>query len=609
MNHTPWHKLRSLPRKLAQTTQALSALKLVWKSSPSLAILHGLLILLQTGLSVASIYLTKLVVDSLTAGATAADKIAAMYPMAVLIVLAGFCLAGTLLVNSTNQWVTQAQGLKLTEYMQAIIYYKAIAVDVEYYENSEYYNIIGRACKEVQRPTNILYNTTAAVQNALSLVAMMGLLVTIHWFTVPVLILATLPTLAAQLKYSRVKYHWQRQQIQIERQLGYLGSIVASIGTAKELRLFGLGTYFCEWYLRLQRQYHRDLLSIERRRSLLYVGSQAIGAVVLLGLYALIILQTLNGLLRVGDLVMYHQALQQGKGALQAMLNALSSLHEDSLYLSNLDEFLNLEPKLKEPMYPKPFPQPIQQGIVVHQVDFQYAHSSRPALRGISLTIRPGEVIALVGGNGSGKTTLTKLLCRLYEPTDGQITIDGINIRDFSIEELRQQIGVIFQDYVRYDLTVQENIWVGNINLSPHDRRIQQAAQHSDAEGMIQTLPDGYATWLGRSFCQGEELSGGQWQKLALARAFLRDAQLIVLDEPTSALDPAAEEAVFENFRRLIRGRSAILISHRLSTVKMADQIYVMDQGRIVESGTHQELVQRHGTYAHLFKLQAKAYR
>ena len=274
----------------------------------------------------------------------------------------------------------------------------------------------------------------------------------------------------------------------------------------------------------------------------------------------------------------------------------------------NLYEFLDLKPNIVTPVHPQPIPKPIQRGITFKQVNFQYGTTTRQALTDINLTIHPGEVIALVGENGSGKTTLVKLLCRLYDPTVGTIEIDGVDLRQFDVMDLRRQVSVIFQDYAKYHFTAQENIWVGNIGLTPEHENITAAARHAGADEVIAHLPQGYQTMLGKWFDQGEELSIGQWQKVALARAFLRDSQLIVLDEPTSAMDPKAEYQLFQKFRQLINHQAAILISHRLSTVRMADHIYVMAKGMITEHGTHTELMQLGGTYAHLFNTQASSY-
>lgn len=609
MNNLLFRKLKLFSSKLRDSFRSLSALRLVWRSSPKLAIVHVILLLLQSGLTLASIYLTKLVVDALASGILTTNKDLAISQISLLFVGVGVCVFATLSCSSLDDWVTQAQGLKLTEYIQSAFYAKAIAVDIEYYENTEYYNIVERARKEVQRPTHVMYTTTEIVQNGLSLLAMLGLLLTIHWVTLPILVLATLPTLAAQLKFGSITYHWQRRQTQLERQVGYLGGIVSSAGFAKELRLFNLGHYFKEWLLGLQHQLNLEKLAIDRQRLRLYVGSKTIGALFMLALYGFMVSQAVYGKLNLGDLVMYHQALQRGQGYLQSFLGGLSNLHENYLYLCNLYEFLDLDPNLKEPEHPQPVPYPMQTGLVFHNVGFRYAHSTRQALKHIDFVVHPGEVVALVGENGSGKTTLIKLLSRLYEPTSGRITLDGIDLQEFSATELRRHLSVIFQDYIHYDLTAHDNIWLGNIDLPRDDRKIQVAARQSGADAVVQSLPQGYDTWLGKSFHSGEQLSGGQWQKIALARAFLRDAQVVILDEPTSALDAKAEEAVFENFHQLIRGRSAILITHRLSTVKMADRIYVMDQGCIVESGSHDELVKQDGHYAKLFELQAKPYR
>jgi ATP-binding cassette subfamily B protein len=306
---------------------------------------------------------------------------------------------------------------------------------------------------------------------------------------------------------------------------------------------------------------------------------------------------------------MYYQAFQRGQDALREVLNSLAGLYEDNLFLFNLQEFLESKPKVIEPSHPQPIPQLKQKGIQFHHVSFQYPSSNRKGLEDISLTIQPGEVVALVGENGAGKTTLIKLLCRLYDPTAGTITFEGVDLKDLATDDLRRQISIVFQDYAKYHLTANENIWLGNIDLPPHDEHIEKAARKAGADDVIKSLPKGYETMLGNWFEDGEELSIGQWQKIALARAFLRDAQIIVLDEPTSALDPKAEAQVFEKFRQLLEGQSAILISHRLSTIKMADRIYLLEHGTITESGTHQELMQLGGTYAHLFETQAQHYR
>jgi ATP-binding cassette subfamily B protein len=306
---------------------------------------------------------------------------------------------------------------------------------------------------------------------------------------------------------------------------------------------------------------------------------------------------------------MYYQAFQRGQEFLREMLSGLAGLYEDHLFLRSLYEFLDLDRVVVEPRVPKAVPRPLRTGIVFDHVSFQYPTGTKKILQDITLAIHPGECVAIVGDNGSGKTTLIKLLCRLYDPTGGTITIDGVDVRDFNTADLRRHIGVIFQDYAHYYVTAAENIWFGDVEAPPEHGRIAAAARHSGADDVIMKLPQGYDTVLGKLFDHGEELSIGEWQKIALARAFMRDAQILVLDEPTSALDPNAEYEAYTQFRRLAKDRTTILISHRLSTVKMADRIYVLDDGRIAENGSHDQLVRDGGRYARLFESQARHYR
>jgi ATP-binding cassette subfamily B protein len=326
-------------------------------------------------------------------------------------------------------------------------------------------------------------------------------------------------------------------------------------------------------------------------------------------LYGFLAYRALQGLMTVGDLVMFYQALQRGQGYFGQLFGGIAALYQNNLFLSNVLEFLALKPKVIDPPRPKKAAADNREGIVFQNVKFSYPNTERTVLGGISFQIRPGEHIALVGENGSGKTTLVKLLLRLYDPTDGAITLNGIDLRELSLQSLRQNISVIFQDYAKYHLSAKENIWFGNVDVPPDEERIISAAKKSGAHQTITRLPAGYETLLGKWFADGEELSIGEWQKIALGRAFLREADIIVLDEPTSALDAKAEYEVFNKFHQLSITRTAILISHRLSTVKMADHIYFLENGTIVESGSHDELIVHGGKYAYLFERQAQYYR
>ncbi|MCJ8278659.1 MAG: ABC transporter ATP-binding protein/permease [Rivularia sp. ALOHA_DT_140] len=586
------------------------ALRLVWQSSPKLAIARLIFLIFQGILPLIPLYLSKLLIDTVAASLNTADKEAAFREAIVLLVLTAVATILTTVVSSLAEVIDVAQGQQVTNHMQSILHAKSIEVDLEYYENSKYYDALQRAQQEASfRPTQIVNRLAQVVQNGISLIAIVGLLLSLHWGIAGILFVAAIPAMLVRGKYSRVIYNWQRKNTSKERQIQYFGLLLTSDLYAKEIRLFELGNIFSKRFDRLKLKMFKESLNIVSRRAIANIVAQVISGILIFTAYTFIFYQTIQGILAIGDLVLYYQAFQKGQNSLQGMLRHFNSLYEDNLFLANLYEFLDLKPKVIEPANPKVFPAPMQSGIVFDNVSFEYSNSNRKALQNVNLTVKPGEVIALVGENGSGKTSLIKLLCRLYDPTAGRITIDGIDIRQFQIPALRQEIGVIFQDYAKYHLTANENIWLGNTSIEPNNNKIIQAARMAGADDVISKLPKRYDTILGKLFEQGEELSIGQWQKIALARAFLRNSQVIVLDEPTSAMDPKAEEEVFRKFRELIQGQAAILISHRLSTVKMADRIYVMEGGKVIENGSHQELMQQNGTYAYLFETQAQNYR
>jgi ATP-binding cassette, subfamily B, bacterial len=588
----------------------IRALKLVWQSAPGWTLARIVILVLQTIQSLISLYLTKQLVDTVTFGVAATDKAAVFGNLTLVIGLIGMLSLLSSLLNLLSEVVNTEHSQLVTDYMYSILHTKAVEVDLEYYESPEYYDKLHRVQQEAPfRPVAVLDRLLGVGYNLISLLTMAGLLFWLHWSVALILFVSVIPGGIIRLKYAGEMYQWRCKSTATERQAGYFDSVLRSDWYAKEVRLFDLGILFIKRFRNVRQKLHRERLKITIRHSIKDLVTQASTTLAVLGSYAFIAYQTVQGSYTLGDLVMYSQVFQRGQGHLQGILSSLTSLYEDNLFLSDLYEFLNITQKVGEQTHPKSLPQPMKTGIAFHDVSFQYSTTTRQALFDINLTIRPGEVVALVGENGSGKTTLIKLLCRLYDPTTGNITIDGIDLSQFRITELRRQISVIFQDYAKYHLTASENIWLGNIDIPQDHEDVTKAAYRSGADAVIKSLPQGYDTILGKLFDQGEELSIGQWQKIALARAFLRDSQVIVLDEPTSALDPKAEEEVFQKFRQLIKGQAAILISHRLSTVKMADRIYVMEHGRIVENGTHEELMQLGASYAHLFETQAQHYR
>jgi ATP-binding cassette, subfamily B, bacterial len=601
---------RRLRNKLTQTLHLLPALKLVWQSSPRWTIARAIVLVLQGILPLVSLVLLKLIIDQIALSLTSPDKNAAFGHALSLLILSGFVMLLTSVFASVAEFVSSAQAQRVTDHMQELLFEKSVAIDLEFYENAQYYDTLQRAQQEAPfRPNQILTRIAQVLQNSISLVGILAILISLYWGLAGILFLAALPALWVRLKFANEGYQWRRRRTSLERRAIYLSMMLAYDQFAKEVRLFNLGGIFRQRCRDVREQIYRENLKLMSRRTIASLLAEAFADVLSVGAFVYIVHQTIHGQLKISDLVVYQQALQRGETALQSVLSGVSGLYEDNLFLNNLSEFLNLKPKIQEPVHPKIFPTPIQQGIVIDQVGFQYSNTPRQALQDVSLAIRPKETIALVGENGSGKTTLVKLLCRLYDPTSGHILVDGNNIQDYAIADLRQQISVIFQDYAKYHFSARENIWLGNVQIPLEDKAIERAANRSGAHEVIEKLPKGYDTVLGKFFESGEELSIGQWQKVALARAFLRDSQLIVLDEPTSAMDPRAEYEVFQKFRDLTQDQMAVIISHRLSTVKMADRIYMMSNGRIIEQGTHEELLVLKGDYARLFEIQAQSYR
>ncbi len=603
-------RAESIKRRIRGTLQLGRALRFVWQSAKGSTLANGVLTAVQGLLPLLPLYLMKLLVDAVTAGLAAPDKGAAFRRVLWLVGLLGGATLLTYLIRMLAGLISEWQAFIVTDHMNDVLLAKSVEVDLEYYESARYYDTLHRAQREApSRPISIVNGLAQIGQNGISLLAIAGLLLTFHWLVAALLFAAVLFGTAVRLKYTGKMYRWQREQTSTERQAGYLNWMLTNSSHAKEIRLFDLGPLFIRRFRELRRKLRTGRLAITRKRYVADFAAQTLSTAAIYGSYAYVAYQAVWGKITYGDLVMYFQAFQRVQGFLQGMLSSLAGLYEDNLFLSNLTEFLDLKRTVVEPVAPRPVPQPMQRGLALHQVSFQYPTGTKKVLGDISLAIRPGEVVALVGENGSGKTTLIKLLCRLYDPTGGTITLDGIDLRQFETKALRREIAVIFQDYAHYYLTARENIWFGNISLPPGHERVLAAARRSGADDVIRALPRGYETILGKWFEDGEELSIGEWQKVALARAFMRDAQIIVLDEPTSSMDAKAEYETFRNFRQLVSGRTAILISHRFSTARMADRIFVLKQGGLVESGTHEELLGRRGVYASLFEKQARAYR
>jgi len=551
----------------------------------------------------------KLLIDAVTVAVTIPDKTASFRHIVLLISVAIIVSLITAVCQLLSQFSNEAQSLSVTDHVTHLIHEKSIKVDLAYYEDPAYFDTLHRAQKEGSyRPTHIVNGLVKLGQSAISLLAMAALLFSFHPLVSAILFAAVLPGILVRIRYAGKMYRWQTKRTPDQRRADYYGWILTGNRHAKEVRVFDFGRLFIDRFNALKKSVREEKLQITRKRAVADFTAQAAASLFVFGTFGYIAFRTINNTITLGDMVMYFQAFQRGLGYLKDFLGGMADLYEDNLFISHVYAFLDVEPKVKDPDHPKPFPAIIQKGISFDHVNFTYPSGRATVISDVSFDIRPGEVIALVGENGSGKTTLVKLLLRLYDPLKGCIQIDGTDLRELPLERLRKEISVIFQDFVQYHFSAKENIGLGNIDYRDNEKRIEDAARKAGAHDLITSLPNGYDTMLGKWIEKGEELSLGQWQKIALARAFMRDAKVIVLDEPTSSLDAKTEYEVFSTFKRLLDGRSAILISHRFSTVRMADRIVVLDKGRIVENGTHEELMARKGTYEGLFSKQASQY-
>ena len=487
---------------------------------------------------------------------------------------------------------------------------KALDLDLSHFENAEYYDKLENARREADyRSLQIVNDGFYLVQNAFTLISFGALLIRFSpWLTL-ILFVATLPAFIAQSQYAELNFRVLSWRAPEARKLSYLEHLLTDYNAVKEIKLFGLGEPLLGRYADLFWKFVKEDRAIAAKRSWASLGWGLLATLSYYASYAWIVWRAVGGAITLGDVTLYLGIFRNSQNLFESIFYGLSDLYENGLFMSNLFAFLELRPQMVIAARPRPVPKEIRQGIEFRNVSFKYDGHDEYALHDVSLCIHPCEKVALVGPNGAGKTTLIKLLTRLYDPTEGQILLDGVDLREYDLRDLRQQIGVIFQDFVHYHLTAAENVGFGQIEALDDRPRIVGAAQKSGADAVITVLPEGYETTLGRWFSKGRDLSGGEWQKIALGRAFMRDCQMLVLDEPTAALDAENELRVFQQFRELTSDKMAVLISHRFSTVRMADRIFVVEQGHITEQGTHAELLAQGGTYARLFTLQAESYK
>jgi ATP-binding cassette subfamily B protein len=580
--------------------------RLLWATSPKMLVANLLLRFLRAAISPAMLYVGKLIIDEVVrlAQHRGGDLqhlwklVAVEFGIVLLSDLSGRALA--LLESLLGDLFANQTSVRLMEH--------AARLDLDRFEDAEFYDKLERARRQTAGRIGLMSQVLEQLQDSITMGLLAAGLVVFNPWLILLLAVTLIPAVIGEAHFNARSYSLIYGWTPERRELDYLRFTGASDRTAKEVKIFGLANFLTERYRDLSTRYYLANRDLSIRRAGWGGILAAIASVGYYGAYVVIIIRTVSGQLSIGDLTFLAGSFSRLRGLLQSMLFRFTSVAEDALYLRDLFEFFDMQPNIRRPQQPRSFPRPIREGFIFEDVGFKYPGSERWANRHLSFTLKVGEKLALVGENGAGKTTLVKLLARLYDPNEGRILLDGYDLREYDPDDLHREIGVIFQDFVRYDLTATENLAVGRIEARDDKLRIETAAQRSLANTVIEKLAKGYDQMLGRRFENGVDLSGGEWQKIALGRAYMRDAQLLILDEPTSSLDARAEHEVFQRFADLTQGKTAVLISHRFSTVRMADRILVLENGELLELGTHEELLALNGRYAELFHLQAESY-
>ncbi len=607
---------------LKERFSALRTLKpfiaMVWRASPALMGTSLVLRLVRALIPVAALFVGKLIIDDVVQLVQMPDRPTTFEGWLVtghlnwLATLLGAEFALAVLSDVLIRIVSLVDGLlseKVTNSSSVSLMEHAATLDLEDFEDAEFQDQLERARRQTSGRLTLMAQLLAQAQALVTVATFAaGLLVYAPWLIV-LLLVALLPVFLGEQYFNAQSYSLDFGRTPERRELDYVRQTAASVETAKEVKIFGLNRWLIDHYRRLADNFY----AANRRLALKRAGwgslFASIGTIGYYLAYAYILWRTLGGIFSIGDLTFLAGSFARLRGLLEQLLTTFSTTAAQALYLNDLFSFFDMRPEILSPANARPFPKPIREGIVFDDVGFIYPGAERWAVRHLSFTLRAGEVVALVGENGAGKTTLVKLLTRLYDPDEGRILLDGHDLREYDLDQLRGSMGVIFQDFVRYNFTARDNIAVGRVSAQRDQARIERAARSSQADDVIARLAAGYDQRIGKRFKNGVELSGGEWQKIAIARAYMREAEVLILDEPTAALDARSEFEVFQRFKELSRGKTAVLISHRFSSVRMADRIFVLADGKLEASGTHEELVSRPGLYSELFELQAAGYR
>ncbi|HST04227.1 MAG TPA: ABC transporter ATP-binding protein [Chloroflexia bacterium] len=599
-------------RKQSRATLAAipRAFGLVWQSHKGFTLSTAVLSILFGIIPTAIAWVGKLLIDGVVAAIQQGGEGGTTTHVIELVVLQFVLLATSSLLQTVRDINQQALQELTSRRIQLMLMQHANRLDLSFFENPAFYDLLTQAQNQATfRPTQMVQQMFNLLRSLITFLSLIALIASLGWVVALAALVSPIPSFIASSRYGWQGYMISRRQSPDRRRMMYFLDLLTKDTYNKEIKLFNLGQYFTDKWEEISIRFYKENRALVKSRYMMGFIWGSLSIIVTSGTYLYVALGTIAGRLTLGDLTFYSQAVGQVQNSLSSILGGLSDMYENSLYLSNLYEFLDYTPQIRDLPDARPLVLPLREGVEFRHVSFTYPGKTEAALRDVSFFIKRDEAIALVGQNGAGKTTIVKLLTRLYDPDSGEILIDGVNIKEYTLDSLRAAIGVIFQDYVTYFFSARDNIGVGRLEERENREMIEASAGKSGADAVIGRLPKGYETTLGRWFDEGYQLSGGEWQKMALARAFMRDAAILVLDEPTASLDARSEYEIFANMKELTRGKMALFISHRFSTVRLADRIFVLDGGTITEAGTHQELLALGGTYAELFNLQAAAYR
>tara|TARA_B100000953_G_scaffold294651_1_gene284733 strand:- start:1740 stop:3605 length:1866 start_codon:yes stop_codon:yes gene_type:complete len=585
---------------------------LIWSCNNWLAALNILLRVIRASLPLAMLYVGKLIIDEIVRISVIASGPAVENPdMSIVTIYVLIELGLAVFSDLLGRGIALLDSLLgdlVSHEISLRLMHQSARLDLECFEDSDFYDKLERARRQASSRILLMSQVLAQLQDSITVFFLAAALITFNAWLLLLLAITLIPAFLGETHFNSQSYSLMYGWTQERRELDYLRFAGASDETAKEVKIFGLSDFFGSRYKKLAGEYYRANRDLSARRAAWGGLLSMVGSLGYYTAYAVIIYRTVYGELSLGDLTFLSGSFLRLRSLMEAILIRFSSIADSALYLRDLFDFLEMEPRIISIDNSLPFPVTIRKGFTFENVGFRYPQMKQWVLRDVSFTLHPGEKLALVGENGAGKTTLVKLLTRLYDPVEGRIILDGHDLRKYNLDGLRDAVGVIFQDYVKYHLTATENIAVGLIDERNNETRIKEAARQSLADKVIENLPNGYQQMIGRWFKQGTNLSGGEWQKIAIARAYMRDAQLLILDEPTASLDARAENEVFRRFVELTFDKCAVLISHRFSTVRMADRIVVLHEGRLLEHGTHDELLAVGGRYSELFQMQAAGY-